>query len=300
MNFKPWLTTARPKTLPLSLAFILTGSILGYYKSHHFNILIFIFSILTTILLQILSNFANDYGDFKKQSDTQARLGPKRGIQNGTITHTQLKKAIILISILSLISGCILLYISQLNLKAYISFGIIGLASIIAAITYTIGKKPYGYMALGDLSVFIFFGLVAVCGSSYLQFQYLNLGTLIIGIASGLLGISVLNINNLRDVDQDKGVNKNTIVVYLGKTFAKYYYTLLIITAFILYFIFYLIYIQKLTGLLFIIAIPEAIKLIRKVWVYKDPKELNPVLGKTASMILFLNILFSIGLILNI
>ena len=154
-TFSIWFSTARPKALPLAFACIIIGSALAHWAGK-FNVITTLLAFLTTILLQILSNFANDYGDHVKGSDTQERIGPLRAIQHGAITGEQLKKAVILLSVLSFISGATLSFYAYEGIQDLLVFLGLGVISIVAAITYTVGKKAYGYLGLGDLFVLIF------------------------------------------------------------------------------------------------------------------------------------------------
>src|SRR5699024_7516922 len=151
---KMWFETARPKTLPLAIASIVTGSALAYYY-HQFNGTIALLALITATLLQIVSNFANDYGDHIKGSDTAERIGPLRGIQQGAITFSQLRVGLILVTLASMISGAALIAVACQTWNDVLAFIVLGILAIIASITYTVGKKPYGYMGLGDVSVFI-------------------------------------------------------------------------------------------------------------------------------------------------
>ncbi|HDR1369427.1 TPA: 1,4-dihydroxy-2-naphthoate octaprenyltransferase, partial [Pasteurella multocida] len=191
---KKWVETARPKTLPLAIASIITGASLAFW-SGKFSWTITVWCLITTVLLQILSNFANDYGDHQKGSDTADRIGPLRAIQQGEISASQLKKGLIVVALASLCSGAILIIVAYQSLADLLAFSLLGLLAVVAAITYTVGAKPYGYMGLGDLSVLLFFGLLGVGGSYYLQTQQLNLAILLPAFASGLLASAVLNIN---------------------------------------------------------------------------------------------------------
>lgn len=176
--FSIWFSTARPKTLPLALASILIGSALAAWQGK-FDWLTTLLAFITTILLQILSNFANDYGDHIKGSDTSERIGPLRAIQHGAITGEQLKKALIFVAILSFISGCGLIGYAYQSWQDLVVFALLGILAIVAAITYTVGKKPYGYLGLGDISVLIFFGFLAVLGTFYLQAHTLQFDLLL-------------------------------------------------------------------------------------------------------------------------
>jgi 1,4-dihydroxy-2-naphthoate octaprenyltransferase len=223
-----WIGAARLRTLPLSLSSIFMGSFLAA-KEQKFGILIFVFAVLTTVFLQILSNFANDYGDSQNGADNQERKGPQRAVQSGFITPKQMFTAVIAFGVLSFISGVSLIYISFGGFTPlFIGFLIIGILAILAAYFYTAGKKPYGYAGLGDISVFIFFGIVGVFGSNFLFTQELNFVNIFPAIACGALATGVLNINNIRDIKSDKIAGKITIPVRLGERPAKQYHWFLL------------------------------------------------------------------------
>ena len=208
-KLKMWWETARPKTLPLALASIFTGSALAYWADKEsFNLTVMLLCLLTTILLQVLSNFANDYGDHQKGSDTEERIGPLRGIQQGAISANELKWGLILMAVGSFFSGAFLIGIAYQSLTDLLVFAGLGILAIIAAITYTVGAKPYGYLGLGDLSVLLFFGLLGVGGTYYLQTHSIDSLIILPALGSGLLATAVLNINNLRDIEQDAKVGK--------------------------------------------------------------------------------------------
>ncbi len=237
MNIKVWIEAARLRTLPLSISGILVGSFAAYRqvpdKCHFWTI--FTFAILTTLCFQILSNFANDYGDGVKGTDNDKRVGPKRAIQSGAISKEQMKMAIIATSVISLIVSLILIYISfgKDNFLYSLLFFVLGLASIAAAIKYTVGKSAYGYRGLGDLFVFLFFGLLSVIGSNFLYTMQVDFTTILPAITVGLLSVGVLNLNNMRDIENDITSGKNTIVVKMGSKKAKTYHISMIIVAFI-------------------------------------------------------------------
>ncbi len=221
---KDWLSAARLRTLPLALSSIIMGGFLAK-KFGNFNPTIFILACLTTILLQVLSNFANDYGDTQNGADLADRVGPTRAVQSGKISPKQMLEAIIFIGVCSLISGILLIYVSFGGFtQSFWTFLAIGLLCIIAAYTYTAGKKPYGYIGLGDISVFIFFGLVGVVGSYFLYSQFLNSQIIWPAISCGALATGVLNINNLRDINSDRNAGKITIPVRIGRTNTIFYH----------------------------------------------------------------------------
>jgi 1,4-dihydroxy-2-naphthoate polyprenyltransferase len=226
-----WLSAARLRTLPLALSSIIMGSFLAE-KFGNFNPTIFVMACLTTILLQVLSNFANDYGDTQNGADLAERIGPSRAVQSGKISPQQMFRGIILLGVCSLISGILLVYISFGGFtQLFWTFLAIGLLCILAAYTYTAGKKPYGYMGLGDISVFIFFGLVGVIGSYFLYSQSFNPQIIWPAISCGALATGVLNINNLRDINSDKTAGKITIPVRIGRTNTIIYHWAILLVA---------------------------------------------------------------------
>lgn len=300
-SIKHWLKAFRLRTLPLSLSCIFMGNALAMSKGY-FSIVIFGLALLTTILLQILSNLANDFGDAIKGTDNENRVGPTRAIQSGKITKTQMKRAIIINAILAFISGLLLIsYSFNSNSLIYILiFVILGIGAIAAAIKYTMGKNPYGYSGLGDLFVFLFFGIIGVIGTYFLQTKQINLNLIFPASVIGLLSAAVLNMNNMRDIENDRASHKNTLVVIIGFNKAKYYHTLLIILSFV--FLVITIYIFQLPQLSYIAMIPYVvlIKNIITAWKTTDNKSLDPELKKIAlstfliSIILYLTVLYSI------
>ncbi|QHB16646.1 1,4-dihydroxy-2-naphthoate polyprenyltransferase [Mannheimia pernigra] len=296
--FSIWFTTARPKTLPLALASIIVGSALALWAGK-FDFITTLLSFLTTILLQILSNFANDYGDHVKGSDTKERIGPLRAIQQGAINGKQLKKAVMTLSLLSFLSGLALsLYAFETVQDLFFFIGL-GVISIIAAITYTVGKKAYGYLGLGDLFVLIFFGFVAVIGVFYLQVHSVLPMILLPAFGCGLLSVAVLNINNLRDINQDRQASKNTLIVRIGSQNGRKYHIALLILAVISYLIFAILEFEHWYSFVFLLAIPLLAKHARLVYQHQDPKELYPILGQMAGLALMTNLLFSLGIVLG-
>lgn len=227
---KNWIEAARPRTLPLALASIFMGSFLAASVGK-FDWLIFALCCLTTICLQVLSNFANDYGDTQNGADSTERVGPLRSVQSGEITAEQMFKAIVLFGVLSLVFGIALLYFAfrDSGLEPFLYFLGLGLLCIAAAYTYTAGKNPYGYAGLGDISVFIFFGLVGVMGSEYMFTNELNLLNFLPAMSCGFFATGVLNINNIRDINSDKSAGKRTIPTRLGKQNAIFYHWILLI-----------------------------------------------------------------------
>ena len=214
------------------MAGIITGNAIAF-KGESFSFTIFILSLLTAIAFQIISNFANDYGDGMKGTDNADRLGPERILQQGLLSPKALKKGILIAVLISILLALSLIYIALGGEQLLVSFFFIALAggAVWAAIRYTVGRAAYGYHGLGDLFVFLFFGLVSVMGAYYLQTQTVDSTALFLGTAIGLLSVGVLNLNNMRDIANDKNSKKITLVVYLGTQKAKYYHYLLMLLA---------------------------------------------------------------------
>jgi 1,4-dihydroxy-2-naphthoate octaprenyltransferase len=280
-----WISAARLRTLPLSISGILVGTALAL-PSDQFDISIFWLAIATTLGLQILSNFANDYGDGVKGTDNDERIGPMRALQSGVISDKEMKKGIILTAIITAILALSLIYISFGKENFFLSLLFMGLgaSAIIAAIKYTVGDSAYGYKGLGDIFVFLFFGIMSVLGSNFLMTKQLDVWMFLPAISIGLLSSAVLNLNNMRDELSDRNSKKMTLVVKGGKKFAKPYHFSLILLAFICMVIFlnldtyssYNWILLPLTAF-----IPLAIHL-RKIYHYTDPKTLDPELKKVA------------------
>lgn len=226
---KHWLSAARPRTLPLALASIFMGSFLAAFVGK-FDWLVFVFCCLTTIALQVLSNFANDFGDTQNGADLAGRVGPKRAVQSGTITSKQMLSGIYILTVICLIFGISLLYFSfkDASMRAFLGFFGLGLISMLAAYTYTAGNNPYGYSGLGDISVLIFFGLVGVLGSNYLFTKTFDWINILPALSCGFFATGVLNINNIRDIESDTRSGKKTIPARLGKENAIIYHWFLL------------------------------------------------------------------------
>lgn len=293
-----WLESLRPKTLPLAFASIVTGSALAVWLDS-FKPAVALLALLTAGLLQILSNLANDYGDAIKGSDTEERIGPLRGMQKGMITRYQMKVALIITVSLTAISGIALIAVACEKPSDILGFLLLGLMAIVAAITYTVGNKPYGYMGLGDISVLVFFGWLSVAGTYYLQAGHFDSIIMLPATACGLLATAVLNINNLRDIENDKANGKNTLAVRLGPVVARYYHALLIAAAIFCLTLFNILYLHSWAGWIFILAVPLLIK--HALFVLREPTAagMRPMLEHMVKAALLTNILFAIGLILS-
>jgi 1,4-dihydroxy-2-naphthoate polyprenyltransferase len=294
-----WIEAARPRTLPLAIASILLGNFLAF-AAGKFSFLIGFLAILTTLLLQILSNFANDLGDSMNGVDNANRKVALRAVQTGKISQSEMKRAVILTSTLSLLSGISLIFVGlyQASWETILSFLGVGLLAILAAIAYTVGKKPYGYMGLGDLSVFLFFGWVGTFGTYYLQTGILNFYILIPASGCGFLSVSVLNLNNLRDLENDRKTGKNSIPVRIGKKLG-FYYQKTIMTLGFSTFIIYLMYqgkpIQLAQNIMLMVGWYPLVQIIRNLHVGMTPAQIDPYLKKTALSTLFMIIIFGIS-----
>jgi 1,4-dihydroxy-2-naphthoate octaprenyltransferase len=291
---KTWIQAFRLRTLPLSLSCIGMGGVLAAVASK-FDGLLFFLCCLTTIFLQILSNLANDLGDSLNGADHAGRKGPSRAVQSGAISVGQMKNAVILFSLLCLASGISLLYFSfGWNWNALLFFFALGLLCILAAITYTVGKKPYGYAGLGDLSVFIFFGLVGVMGSSYLFTKEIDWANIFPSLSCGFFSMAVLNINNIRDIESDKAAGKYSVPVRIGKRNATMYHLFLLVGGFLSAAVFVSLHYQSPWQFLFLLTLPM-LWINGKAVVSLPSEKLDPYLKQMALSTLLFVLLFGIG-----
>lgn len=299
MNIKNLLQAFRLQTLPLSLAIVFTGSFLAVYKGF-FSWIVFALTVTTIVALQILSNLANDYGDAVSGVDTEKRVGPKRATVSGAISRAEMRLLIGIFVGISVLSGSflVILGLKGLSLKMLLMFFVLGLIAIVMAIKYTMGKNPYGYRGWGDLFVFIFFGLVGVLGTSFLQTHDLELIDFLPASSIGLLSVGVLNINNLRDVDNDRIANKLTIVVRLGTKFAKIYHVLLIALAMASAIAFTIITHHSPAQYIFLVTVIPFARNVFKVCSSQLPSQLNAELRNLSISTLLFSLLFGIGLLL--
>ena len=306
MDVKSYIKAARLRTLPLSISGIIVGSILGNDFVNNlsetalevsiFETPTFWLAILTTIGFQVLSNFANDYGDGIKGSDKN-RTGEARMVSSGAITPKQMKVAMIVTSIITLIIAFLLIYVAfgSDNFGFSILFFGLGIASIAAAIKYTVGNSAYGYSGFGDVFVFLFFGLLSVVGSYFLYTNQINLTVFLPAISVGLLSTTVLNLNNLRDREEDKINNKNTLVVKLGVDKAKMYHYFLVLLALITALIYVFLDFRSIYQLIFLVAFIPLIKNTITVSKNKIPAALDSELKKVALSTFLFAVLFGIG-----
>jgi len=295
---KHWIEAARLRTLPLSVSGIIVGSFYAMSQAI-FNWNIVIFALLTTLGLQILSNFANDYGDGVKGTDNRERIGPQRAIQSGKITPAAMKKAIALTSFITLTFAVLLIYFAFKKSYLYYSlfFLFLGILAIASAIRYTVGKGAYGYKGYGDLFVFIFFGLVSTYGVYFMFSKQLDWLLLLPATAIGFLSVGVLNLNNMRDEESDRKSNKNTLVVKIGGANAKKYHYFLVISAMVLVLIFAYLNGFHFDQYIFVVAYFPLISHLMTVKRNKNPKLLDPELKKLAISTFLLSILLALCLI---
>ena len=302
-----WIKAARLRTLPLSISGIIMGSFIARWKllqnGETWDITIFALALLVTLLYQVLSNYANDYGDGVKGTDKN-RIGEaeQRAVASGKISASQMRNAVILFALLSLVTTFYLLYKAFFPnfINEFYTFIGLGVACILAAIGYTVGKKPYGYLGLGDIMVFIFFGLVSVCGSYFLFTKSFDWDILLPASAIGLLSAAVLNLNNMRDIENDEKSGKKTLALRLGFKNAMIYEMIILVLPPILVLMYMMInHLQeqgKYYAFIFFVTIFPLMSLRRKIMAVKEPKELDPFLKQVAMITFVMSILVAIGL----
>lgn len=296
---KHWIKAFRLRTLPLALASIGMGTFLAA-ASGNFRVDIFALCALTTIFLQVLSNLANDYGDSIHGADGAQRVGPVRAVQSGLITSVAMKRAMALFVVLSLVSGVGLIYLAfGWSVKVFAFFLGLGVLAIIAAITYTSGSKPYGYAGLGDISVLLFFGFIAVMGSAYLYEQQLKWDYVLPALSTGLFSVAVLNVNNIRDIESDKIAGKHSIPVRLGRDKAVIYHWTILAVGYLTALAYIVLHYKSPFQLLVLLVIPLLLKNARAVKTHTRASALDPFLKQMALSTLFFVILFGVGQLLG-
>ncbi|WP_428225781.1 1,4-dihydroxy-2-naphthoate octaprenyltransferase [Flavobacterium sp.] len=302
---KHWIQASRLRTLPLSLSGIVLGSFYALHaiQTHRvseskFNWTIFILAILTTVGFQVLSNFANDYGDGVKGTDAN-RVGEKRLVASGEITKEQMKKAVIITAFLSLISAFALIYVAfkDSNLGYSLFFLVLGIIAIVSAIKYTVGDTAYGYKGLGDIFVFLFFGWVSVLGVYFLFTKTFTWELLLPATAIGFLSAGVLNLNNMRDEISDRASNKNTLVVQMGGNLAKKYHYFLIGGAMLLLLAFAVIAHFKIEQYAFLVAYFPLLNHLKTVYRCQEHQLLDPQLKTLALSTFLVSIILALTLI---
>jgi 1,4-dihydroxy-2-naphthoate octaprenyltransferase len=295
----PWISAFRPRTLPLALASILTGGFLAKANGQ-FNGAVVALAALTTILLQILSNLANDYGDSQNGADSVHRQGPQRAVQSGAITPAEMKRAMWAFGLAALASGIALLLVALgfAGVWVLLVFFVLGLSAIWAAVNYTAGSNPYGYAGLGDISVFLFFGIVGVCGTYFLQTQTLPLAVLLPAAALGCFATAVLNVNNIRDIVSDKLAGKITVPVRLGPQHARRYHWLLLLLGVGAATVYVALTYHSPWQWLFLLSLPLFLFNGRQVWARQESMKIDPLLKQMAMSTLAFTLLFGLGQVL--
>ncbi|MNF30028.1 1,4-dihydroxy-2-naphthoate octaprenyltransferase [compost metagenome] len=304
---KHWIEAARLRTLPLSVSGIIVGSVYALANpteniltpTEVFNWRLFAFAILTTLGLQILSNFANDYGDGMKGTDNEDRIGPKRAIQSGVITPAAMKRAIVITAGLTLLSAILLIYYAfeDTNLWYSLFYLVLGILAIASAIRYTVGNSAYGYRGYGDVFVFVFFGLVSTLGVNFLYSKQLDFVLVLPATAIGLLSVAVLNLNNMRDEASDRKAGKNTLVVKMGAANAKMYHYFLIVGAMVLVVVFAVLENFHFDQYLFLVTYIPLTKHLITVSKNQEPRALDPELKKVALSTFALSVLLALCMV---
>ena len=294
-----WISAFRLRTLPLAISSIMMGSFLAI-ATNNYSWRVIVLSLVTTLFLQILSNLANDYGDGIKGTDNSNRLGPQRTIQSGEISPKQMRIGIGIFILLSLISGIWLITESfGTNWYLGILFLTFGIAAIAAAIKYTVGNSAYGYSGFGDLFVFLFFGLLAVFGTYFLNTHDINWDIILPASSMGLLSAGVLNLNNMRDMKNDASSGKYTLALKLGYQYAKFYHYILVIAAMIFAIIFIVLNYHSLWQFIFIISFIFMIRDLLQISKITNKSLLDPYLKRLALLTLLFTILFGLGMVLT-
>lgn len=298
-KIRSWISAARLRTLPLSVSGIIVGTTIAVYQGY-FSIVIFSLAIGTTLGLQILSNFANDYGDWVKGADNENRVGPARAVQSGLISKKEMKQGIWATGIATFLLAVLLIYTAfgSENFLYAVVFFVLGISAIAAAIKYTVGESAYGYRGMGDIFVFLFFGLVAVYGSYFLYAQEFNWLVILPACAIGFLSAGVLNLNNMRDRASDEKAGKETLVVKMGDKMAKNYHYFLIFGAMFCLLIFTVLTAEELNDFIYVFGFIPLILHLKRVVENENPILLDPELKTLALSTFFLSLLFCLGLLI--
>ncbi len=298
-SVKSWIKAARLRTLPLAMSGILMGAALSFLDDG-FNSTVTILAIVTALFIQIFSNFANDYGDSQKGTDNHHRVGPKRTVQSGEISPKQMKAGMFVLIVLSLVSGIGLVAegTKGLHVTTFLLFLAFGIVSLIAAFRYTAGSNPYGYAGLGDVAVFLFFGILPVVGTYFLNAHQIHPDIFLPAFSIGLFSAGVLNLNNMRDIENDRNSGKKTVVVRMGRATAKTYHTLLISGGMLCAVAFPVIHQSSGTQWFFVLAFPLFIRDLVQINRISEPKNFDPFLKKLSLATLLFTVLFGLGILL--
>lgn len=283
----PWLLAARPKTLPAAVSPVVVGSAVGLAEGR-FNPWVAIAAFAVALLLQVGANFANDVADFRSGADTDQRVGPTRVTQSGLLSPRQVELATAVTLALAVIPGLYLVW------QGGWVFAAVGLLAIGAAVAYTAGPA-YGYVGLGDVAVFLFFGPIAVAGTAFLMTHELTPLSLLSSIPMGCLIAAILVVNNLRDIDTDRAARKMTLAVRLGRSGARFEYALLLALSYLVPVIVWLGGLASFWVLLSLVTMPLGIVLLQRVR-NQEGRALNPVLAGTARLCLFFAVAYAVGI----
>lgn len=294
-----WLKAFRLRTLPLALANAVMGSLLALVDGG-FRWPIFVLAVATITFLQILSNLANDYGDAVSGKDNAKRVGPQRVTVSGLVTKAEMKAMMLVFVALSVVSGTwlILLGLDHFTWKQLTLFFGMGLAAIVAAIKYTVGRNPYGYKGFGDIFVFIFFGLVGVLGTYYLHTRWFDIMFIYPAATIGLFSTGVLNVNNLRDIETDRETGKNTLAVQYGLRFARNYHVVLISTGWLIALTFTIFYFYSWWQWIYLLSLPLFVRHLFIIRNHKTPVDLNIELKNLAMATFIFAVLFGFGMVI--
>lgn len=291
-NLRAWMLASRPKTLTAAFVPVAVGSATAW-ASGHFTLGPALAALLGAFLIQIGTNFANDYFDFQKGADTEARIGPTRAVAAGLLSPAAVRRAMIVVFAFASLVGAYLVVVGGWPIL------VIGVLSILSGIAYTGGPFPLGYHGLGDLFVFVFFGLVAVAGTDFVQRLSWSTEALIAGIPIGCLAVAILIVNNTRDIDTDRAAGKRTLAVRLGRTASVAEYALVMTVA-------YLVPIGEwwfgggsAWRILPCLTLPWAIAMIRTLAIRREGPVLNRLLESTAKLLLVFGILYALGIVLS-
>ena len=288
LKLSVWVLAARPKTLWAAIGPVLIGTAMAFEaKAGHWPSALA--ALIGAVLIQVGTNFANDYFDFKKGADQRQRLGPTRMTQAGLIKPQSMRTATAVAFSLALLIGAYLVW------RGGWPIAVIGLLSILLGIMYTGGPYPLGYHGLGDIFVLVFFGPVAVGGTYYVQALDIDSIVLLAGLSPGLFSVAILTVNNLRDVESDRAAGKRTLPVRFGRTFARMQYLLSIAVATLLPVFFYFTTHRHLFSLLSLLVLPAAVPAIKTVFGKTDGPALNNVLAATGKLLLLYSVIFSVG-----
>jgi 1,4-dihydroxy-2-naphthoate octaprenyltransferase len=285
-----WILAARPRTLPAAVAPVVVGTALAV-RDGAFDVPVAVACLLAALLLQIASNFANDLGDFERGTDTPERVGPLRMTTAGLLSAGDVKRGMLVALGLAALLGVYLIVVGGWPILA------VGLLSMLAAVAYTYGPLPFGYYGLGDVATFLFFGVIAVVGTYYVQAQSAPLVVWIASVPMGALVTAILVVNNVRDADTDRAAGKRTLAVVLGRRGARIEYALMLLLAYAVPVVLWLAYGMRPWVLLPLLTIPLAVQHARAVWTVLGPK-LNKTLGGTAQLAVLYALLFAAGILL--